>query len=408
MKSLFFSVIFLLVSCEMPNILKGKKRNNNTTIAQDDPDITPDPIIVEAPTALTLSYPTAVSSIHTTPKISIAGVISGDTVKLYSDSTCANEIGSSTSAGTSVLIESSILAIGSYTFYAKRISSDAISSSCSTANLTYDVVACPTVHGDYIVVPGNTDYEANDFCAAKYEMKDVAGVATSQVNLAPSVSINKAAAVTECSNLGANYKLISNAQWQTIARNIELVSSNWENGVIGQGLLNTGHSDNNPSSICDASIENVTSDCSTLDTDFKQKRTHTLSNGEVIWDFSGNVDEWVIDDNSVGTQYNAANIKISALTDAAPTVTGSLDDGVNRAAKGQFGSTGDYSATLNSSPFGGLGSMDNPHIADGTNNSLYRGSSRGAGFQLSGIFSVAVTPASSSFATLGYRCVFTE
>ena len=30
----------------------------------------------------------------------------------------------------------------------------------------------------------------------------------------------------------------------------------------------------------------------------KQRRTHTLSNGEVIWDVSGNAWEWVKDDNS--------------------------------------------------------------------------------------------------------------
>ena len=400
----------LLVSCELPSIFNGKKRGSSSTpdTNGDDGGNTDTPETVEAPNSLTLSFPSSSPSLHRSPKIVVAGIASGDAVKLYNDSLCSNLIGSGTSSGTSITILSDTLSVGNTNFYAKTTTASGIVSKCSSATLNYTVNNCPTDKGVYIHIPGNADYEDADFCVAKYEMKDVAGTATSQVALTPSVSINKADAISECTELGTGYNLISNTQWQTIARNIELVPSNWENGVIGQDKLNTGHSDNNPTSICDASVVNVTTNCSTLDTDFKQKRTHTLSNLEVIWDFSGNVNEWVKDDNSAGVQYHTGSINIYALTSTSPTATGSLDDGVNRAAKGQFGPTGDYSTTLNSIPYGGLGGIDNPHLASGTNNSIYRGSSRGSGAQASGIFAAGITASSSAFNTLGFRCVFSD
>jgi hypothetical protein len=77
----------------------------------------------------------------------------------------------------------------------------------------------------------------------------------------------------------------------TIARSIEATPSNWV-GAVNTGYINRGHSDSNPNNACDGTVANVQTDCTTLGTDATQKRTHTLENGEVIWDFAGNVWEW--------------------------------------------------------------------------------------------------------------------
>ena len=101
----------------------------------------------------------------------------------------------------------------------------------------------------------------------------------------------------------------------------------------------------------------------------KQRRTHTLSNGEVIWDVSGNAWEWVKDDNSDSDSDSDAdnsdndngvygdNAYMSQVTRTSHTTARSLSGGMTttaRVAKDQFGPTRDHSA-LNSGHHGGLG-----------------------------------------------------
>jgi hypothetical protein len=133
----------------------------------------------------------------------------------------------------------------------------------------------------------------NDFCVAKYEMKDVAGVPTSQPSLTPWTNISQEQAISHCSSLGPNYHLITNEEWMTVARSIETNPVNYStnansfnrgNAYVG-GALKEASSDDDPchgtSASCSDTLWNV------------QKRTHTLSSGGVIWDISGNGWEWV-------------------------------------------------------------------------------------------------------------------
>ncbi len=173
-----------------------------------------------------------------------------------------------------------------------------------------EINLCPQ---GFIPVPGNSLYGTEDFCVMKYEAKAVDTENGNQIiadgghSLAvpwsglsgqtkyravsvpegrPWVSIpprdsNYYDATEACQDIDA--RLISNNEWMTIARNIESVGSNWSDGQVGNGTLSVG---------------NVSSLASMDGTDpltGVNKRTHALTNGEVVWDMSGNVWNWTGD-----------------------------------------------------------------------------------------------------------------
>jgi hypothetical protein len=82
----------------------------------------------------------------------------------------------------------------------------------------------------------------------------------------------------------------------TLARNIELVPSNWSGGVVGNGYLPRGNS-------------NLGRAGSSLDPEGTgyNKRTFKLTNGEVIWDLSGNVWELINDTISIKDMVDSYN-----------------------------------------------------------------------------------------------------
>lgn len=172
---------------------------------------------------------------------------------------------------------------------------------------------CPV---GYIGVPGNPLYQTEDFCVMKYEAKNVSSVATSQAANTPWVSITQTSAITACSNLGANYHLITNNEWMTIARNIEQVASNWTSATVGSGALYSGHNDNSPANALAAVTDDNDGYNGTGNVaNSNQRRTHTLTNGQVIWDLAGNVWEW----NSNVISCTAANCTTSEMPyDASP------------------------------------------------------------------------------------------
>ncbi|MBQ49820.1 MAG: hypothetical protein CMP10_20735 [Zetaproteobacteria bacterium] len=167
--------------------------------------------------------------------------------------------------------------------------------------------------GSWIKVPGDSDYDTEDFCVMKYDAKNVSGAAYSQAGSLPWVNISQTGAKTSCEQLGNNFTLISNPEWLTIATNIAIAGNNWSGGSIGSGALSVGHTDNNPKSRLEADENdnngciNTGQSCNST-TWHKQRRTLTLSNNNIIWDFSGNSWSW--------TTYYAANgkpIRISSF-----------------------------------------------------------------------------------------------
>jgi len=201
------------------------------------------------------------------------------------------------------LIPDYVAAIPSSTTYTVAKGNDGrvyVNTTNTAANFT-----CPT---GYIKVPGNSLYQTKDFCVMKYEAKVGSSTvaATTQAAGTPQASISQIDAITACSLNGSGYGLINNREWMTIARNIEAQNSNWYNPTttppenkVGSGGLWRGHSDNatdlGESKALAAGADN-NGYIGTGQSGFSiQRRTHTLSNGETIWDLSGNMWEWTND-----------------------------------------------------------------------------------------------------------------
>ncbi|MFK7872902.1 MAG: hypothetical protein AB8C84_06970 [Oligoflexales bacterium] len=181
--------------------------------------------------------------------------------------------------------------------------------------------------GVWVGIPGDSDYGTSDFCVMKYEAHNNSGTPGSAAAGIPWVNINQTIAISECASIGANYHLITNEEWMTIAANIAEVDENWSGGTVGSGQLNRGHSDNSPTSRLASSADDndscvgtgQTCDSSTW---HSQRRTHKLSTGDVIWDIAGNVLEKTSKyepDNKVNPLANYQEFSIT-LTDAASWV----------------------------------------------------------------------------------------
>jgi len=174
--------------------------------------------------------------------------------------------------------------------------------------------------GDWIRVPGNPDYDTEDFWVMKYEAKCVdangsplytpteGSYETYYDSSAPCTAANNRyissrkdgyvitrishnTAKTYCESIGAH--LLTNEEYMTIARNAENVGSNWSGGSKGSGYLYSGHNDNSPAKALQASLD-TDGYANTGGTSGNQRRTLTLSNGETIWDLAGNVWEHVM------------------------------------------------------------------------------------------------------------------
>lgn len=198
--------------------------------------------------------------------------------------------------------------------FSYTVTANTKTSNSANVNFTIDAatLSCPT---GFVAVLGNGVLGTSDFCVMKYEAKCASDCNTStdlpvsQATGDPWVGINANQAQARCEAMSeggftGTFGLISNAEWMTIARDIESVASNWSGGVVGTGHIPRGHSENSPSSAL--SVTNVNDPYDQTENNsgeaagsgWEQKRTHTLSNGSEIWDLAGNVWEWVDWDSS--------------------------------------------------------------------------------------------------------------
>ena len=217
-------------------------------------------------------------------------------------------------------------------------------------------------------------------CIMKYEAKNVSTVPTSQAAETPWVSITQTAAKTACESIGAH--LITNAEWMALARDIESVSSNYVSGVLKRG--NVG----------DSSTGDYAGDEPEYGTGRNTLAELTLSNGQTIWDLSGNVWEWV--DGTVSTQAGMLPNKTTFGWEEIANIT-------------DWGSTNLYYAEVG--PFdSSLVSTDGVgriyyKSSDSTARAFMRGGRWDSGSD-AGAFAFAIEEAPSGSSTdIGFRCV---
>ena len=145
---------------------------------------------------------------------------------------------------------------------------------------------CPS---NWVKVPGNTLYNTRTFCVMQYEAKikgqdngnqtySASYEPESRPGGTPWVNITQPNAKNECQSIGAH--LITEDEWLTIVRNIELQPTNWSSGQIGSGYIPRGNSDGSAAMDGTDHLSGI------------NQRNLVLSNGAIIWDIAGNVWEW--------------------------------------------------------------------------------------------------------------------
>ena len=256
---------------------------------------------------------------------------------------------------------------------------------------------------------GNTNWWLDidrDFCVMKYPAKNsnASTYATSTAAGTPWVSIPRGidettagSAFKACKDAGTSFRLISNTQWQTVARNAENIADNWSGGGVGVGSMARGHTDSSPF----GTLTNTTDDndgyygtgnssSQAVDSGWEQRRTQVISNGEVLWDFGGNILQSVSDNLSDLGVNPALGISEYSWTSSFP-ITGPLSQ-VNRKL---FAPAGPYSKPQN------IGIM-----FGGSGGAVSRGGWFGVG-NLSGLYAASLDmDAAASGSFIGFRCAY--
>ena len=354
------------------------------------------------PVSVMLTSPASSPSAARIATFTVRYVKEGETVKIFKDSACTQELGSGVvGAGkTSIEIATAQLDRGTtYEVYANATNIYGYTSACSSAYATYKVVGCPE---NYIQVESNEDLGTNAFCVMKTEARKGANnIPAAQYSGSPWTKITPTAAKAACQTVvaeGLTCDLISNPEWMVLARDIEATAANWSGGLVGSGMLNRGHSDGSPAKIL--TITDSTdpwTDTGNDNSTWSQKRTHVLSTGDEIWDLAGNAQDivdWTTggDTYSIGPKTCAAsstdfyNVNCAALSanDYMPANPGEVE-------------TANYNAEN-----AGLGRF----YGTGTGNgAVGRGEQYNKDFK-AGIYALSFNlGTASSDAAIGFRCV---
>ncbi len=186
-------------------------------------------------------------------------------------------------------------------------------------------LVCPL---NFIVVPGSSTYGTSDFCTMKYNAKVAsATVPVSQASGTPWVSISQTTAATYSPNVVGctGCHLITETEYLTIAQNVLGVPSNWSSGVVGSGFIYSGHDDSVPANSLAADSNDANGYSGTgQSSPSNQRRTLTLTNGEVIWDIAGNVWNWTAGTSTTGQPGITAEPGYAWKEWTAVTAAGSL------------------------------------------------------------------------------------
>lgn len=186
----------------------------------------------------------------------------------------------------------------------------------------------PKCRRGFVWVPGSEDI-GPAMCVAKYEMTpfntsgwgrqydgyryDSAGSNTNVTskpgqNPITYASTNDARYLCSSKLVDQNSNTISGGtsmRWnihKVILKDLALNKNNWSGGDVGVGFINSGHNNNSPAMTIPTSSDDTNAYASTGNSaPSNQKRTHEFSNGEIIWDYAGNVWEVMYETQNVGS-----------------------------------------------------------------------------------------------------------
>lgn len=153
----------------------------------------------------------------------------------------------------------------------------------------------------YTILPGGLvvpEFQVAKFAAAR----DAAGKLSFDGADAPWANINYAEAQAAANENG--YKLITETQWLAIAWNASQVAANWSGGSVGAGKMNQGIRNDSKARQGDY-LPDTQSESNPV------RRYLTLTNGQRVYDFNGNLFQWVFDD----VQGNSAGIINATITE---------------------------------------------------------------------------------------------
>jgi hypothetical protein len=340
-------IICLLFGC-IDAYIEVSTPTRHTGFLKDVPEEEPledvlDPVKILPSPLVSLSKLTPVHAKDFTPSLTIRvdGLSDGSMVTIYRDSQCTIPVITATARGDTLEITIENLDHGVHQYFGTQRQKDHTVSPCSTTSASYERAECPN---NFLQIGGNATFNTQPFCIMKYEAKalkvdtqilkpdgrsgSTANWATiyhptdatdgyipvSTADAQPWTRITQGKAKEACQALGSQYHLPNNAEWMSVAREIESIGSNWSNGSVADGAINRGNSSNTPPASCAAHLENIITDCETVSTDFALKRTHTLATGAIIWDFAGNV--WDMVD-----WYIPPEQKAYISTDAGPVMS---------------------------------------------------------------------------------------
>ncbi len=139
----------------------------------------------------------------------------------------------------------------------------------------------------WIQVPASSYTNNQSFYIMQYNPKKVLqGASYIPVSTATGTiynNVTRQEAINACQAVGAH--LMTNNEWMAVARNLENVDSNWTGGVVGSGAIKQGNAGWDSTGTYNlGGIDSTASN---------SKARLTLSNGESIWHFSGNIEQFV-------------------------------------------------------------------------------------------------------------------
>jgi hypothetical protein len=147
MKKILLPIIaaFIFSSCKPA----AEETNKSTGFTYNKPGGAP-PTATRA-SSMVLTSPTYSPNFDSTPTFTINGVVSGETVKIYSNATCTADIGSVVASGSSVTFTSTVLLIGTHKFYTKS-SNEIHETACSGIMATYNYLGISPTNATSMVL----------------------------------------------------------------------------------------------------------------------------------------------------------------------------------------------------------------------------------------------------------------